>query len=159
MGLIETKIGPPAVSAVRSFSQRSPQILGILGAQLSKRELCPRAKWRKERCWEPTFSACKLLILLGSHFDLVRIPRAHTRHFSEVLFLFIPSNTRPSSTRQFRRSSFHSPRGWLRHPNRLRRPRWRRGQSCTNIQKGSTRWKPITVLEDIPPKNMTKELE
>jgi len=39
----ETKITPPAVSAVRSFAQRSPQILGIFGAGISGREICPRA--------------------------------------------------------------------------------------------------------------------
>jgi hypothetical protein len=37
---------------------------------------------------------------------------------------------------QPRRSSFRSPRGRLRYPNRLRRPRWRPSQSCTNIQAG-----------------------
>jgi putative transposase len=33
-----------------------------------------------------------------------------------------------------RRYSFRSPRGRLRYPGRLRRPRWRRGHPCTNIQ-------------------------
>jgi hypothetical protein len=37
---------------------------------------------------------------------------------------------------QPRRSSFRSPRGRLRYPNRLRRPRWRPGRTCTNIQLG-----------------------
>ena len=37
---------------------------------------------------------------------------------------------------QPQRSSFRSPRGRLRYPNRLRRPRWRRGRPCTNIQPG-----------------------
>ena len=34
---------------------------------------------------------------------------------------------------QPRRFSFRSPRGRLRHTNRLRRPRWRRSRHCTNI--------------------------
>jgi hypothetical protein len=88
-------------------------------------------KWRRRRCRQLTLSACKLLILLGSHFDVVRIPRADPRYFSEVLFLFIPWITRLSLARQFRRSSFHSPRGWLSHPDRLRRQRWRRGRPHT----------------------------
>ena len=59
-GLRETKIGRAAIPAVRSFSQRSLQILGILGAQNSRRELCPRAKWRRRRCWQPTlFCGCR----------------------------------------------------------------------------------------------------
>ena len=37
---------------------------------------------------------------------------------------------------QPRRSSFRSPRGRLRYPDRLRRPRWRPRQTCTNIQTG-----------------------
>ena len=37
---------------------------------------------------------------------------------------------------QPRRSSFRSPRGRLRYPDRLRRPRWRPSQSCTHIQAG-----------------------
>ena len=37
---------------------------------------------------------------------------------------------------QPQRSSFRSPRGRLRYPNLLRRPRWRRGRPCTNIQPG-----------------------
>jgi len=90
----ETKIDRPAIPAVGSFSQRSPQILGIFNAGISGRELCPRAKWRRRRCWEPTLSSCKLLILLSSHFDRVRIPRADPRCFSEMLFLFIPWITR-----------------------------------------------------------------
>jgi hypothetical protein len=57
IGLREIKIDPAAIPAVRSFSRGSPQILGILGAQLSERELCPRAKWRRERRWKPTLSA------------------------------------------------------------------------------------------------------
>ena len=90
IGLRETKFGLPAKLAVRSFSQRSPQILGIFEALNSGREICLRARWRRERCWEPTLSSCKLLILLSSHFDRVRIPRADPRCFAEVLFLFIP---------------------------------------------------------------------
>lgn len=57
MGQREAKFGPAAVPAVRSFSQRSPQILGIFAALFSGREICPRAKWRRERCWKPTVSA------------------------------------------------------------------------------------------------------
>ena len=64
MGLRETKIDRFAIPAVRSFSQRSPQILGILGAQLSERELCPRAKWRRKRAWQPTLSVINPLISL-----------------------------------------------------------------------------------------------
>ena len=76
-GLRETKIGLAATQVVRRFSQRSPQILGILGAQLSDRELCPRAKWRRERVWNPTLSTCKVLISLNVDIDRVRIPFAH----------------------------------------------------------------------------------
>jgi len=64
----ETKIGPAAIPGVRSFSQRSPQILGILSARNSRRELCPRAKWRREKCWQPTLSTGKLLILNTENF-------------------------------------------------------------------------------------------
>ena len=63
MGPRETKFGPPAISAVRSFSNKSPQILGIFEAPTSGREICLRAKWRRERVWNPTVSACKSLIL------------------------------------------------------------------------------------------------
>ena len=110
MGLRETKIEPGTISAVSSYSQRSPQILGIFGTQFSERELCPRAKWRRGRYWRRTLSACKSLILLSSNFDRVRILRADPRCFSEVLFLLIPWITRPPLASQFRRSSFHSPR-------------------------------------------------
>ena len=56
-GLRETKIDPAAIPAVRSFSRRSPQILAILSAQLSERELCRGVKWRRKRRWKPTLSA------------------------------------------------------------------------------------------------------
>ncbi len=49
VGPRETKSDPPAVSAVRSFARRSPQILGVFDAGISGREICPRAKWRRER--------------------------------------------------------------------------------------------------------------
>ena len=88
MGLRETKIGPAAIAAVRSFSQGSPQIQGIFEAQISERDICPRAKWRRERCWKPTFSTRKLLILLSSHFHGVRIPRVDPQGFSETHALF-----------------------------------------------------------------------
>ena len=94
IGQRETKNDRPAIPAVRSFSRGSLQILGILGAQLSDRELCPRAKWRRERCWKPTLSALKSLFLLRSHSRGVRIPRADPRCFSEMLFFFIPWITR-----------------------------------------------------------------
>ena len=70
----ETKIGLAATQVVRRFSERSPQILGILGAQLSDRELCPRPKWRRRRCWQLTVSACNLLILLAPTIHKVRFP-------------------------------------------------------------------------------------
>jgi hypothetical protein len=57
LGPRETKFGHMANPTVRSFSQRSPQILGIFEAQFSGRDICPRAKWRRERCWKPTLSA------------------------------------------------------------------------------------------------------
>ena len=41
---------------------------------------------------------------------------------------------------QPQRSSFRSPRGRLLYPNLLRRPRWRRGRPCTNIQPGPLVW-------------------
>jgi hypothetical protein len=62
--LREAKFGLAAIPAVRSFSQRSPQILEIFVAQISGRELCLGAKWRREQARNPTFSASKLLILL-----------------------------------------------------------------------------------------------
>jgi hypothetical protein len=75
VGLRETKIGLAAIAAVRSYSQRSPQILGILDAEISAREICPRAKWRRERRWDPTLSISNLLISLILNFGGVRIPR------------------------------------------------------------------------------------
>ena len=48
-GQRETKICSPAISAVRSFSRGNLQILGIFGAQNSRREICRRAKWRLKR--------------------------------------------------------------------------------------------------------------
>ena len=84
----ETKFSLMTNPAVRSFSRGSPQILGIFDAQKSRREICPRVKWRRRRCWEPTLSACKLLILLISHFDRVRIPRLDPQGFSETHALF-----------------------------------------------------------------------
>ena len=74
-GLRETKIDPTAIPAVRSFSRRSPQILAILSAQLSERELCRGVKWRRKRAWQPTLSGPKPLFLLGMEIRRVRIPR------------------------------------------------------------------------------------
>lgn len=71
---------------------------------------------------------------IGISFDVDQIPRAVPRCFPEVLFIFLPWINRPSLARQFRRSSFHSARGWLRHPDRLRRQCWRQGRPRTNIQ-------------------------
>ena len=93
-GLRETKIDPAAIPAVRSFSRRSPQILAILSAQLSERELCRGVKWRRRRCWQPTLFPRKQLISLGTKFDEVRIPRVGPRYLSEMLFLLIPWITR-----------------------------------------------------------------
>ena len=90
----ETKFSLMTNPAVRSFSQRSPQILAILSARNSRRELCPRAKWRRRRCWQPTLFPRKLLISLGTKFDEVRIPRVGPRYLSEMLFLLIPWITR-----------------------------------------------------------------
>jgi hypothetical protein len=59
LALRETKFVPHPISAVRSFSQRSPQILGIFAAMFSEREICPRAKWRRESHWVRTLSAGK----------------------------------------------------------------------------------------------------
>ena len=122
-GLRETKIDPAAIPAVRSFSQRSPQILRILGAQLSERELCRGVKWRRERTWPPTLFPRKQLISLGTEFDEVRIPRVGPRYLSEMLFLLIPWITRPSFGRLFRRSSSTNPHGCLRHLDLLCRQR------------------------------------
>ncbi len=49
VGLRERESGPTGVSEVRSFSQRSPQILGIFAARVSGREICLRAEWRTTR--------------------------------------------------------------------------------------------------------------
>jgi hypothetical protein len=57
VGPRETKVGPPAFSAVRSFARASPQILGIFYAAIPGREICRWAMWRRERCWKPTVSA------------------------------------------------------------------------------------------------------
>ena len=46
IGQRETKIAQAAMAAVRSFAPRSPRILGIFDTGISKRELCPRDKWR-----------------------------------------------------------------------------------------------------------------
>ena len=74
IGQRETKIDRPAIPAVRSFSRGSPQILGILGAQKSRRELPRRVKWRRRRCWQLTVSAFNLLILLAPAIHKVRFP-------------------------------------------------------------------------------------
>ena len=71
----ETKFSLMTNPAVRSISQRSPQILAILSARNSRRELCPRAKWRRERDWQATLSVINPLILLSQKFARVRIPR------------------------------------------------------------------------------------
>jgi hypothetical protein len=57
VGPRETRIGPPAVSTVRSFAERDPQILGIFDAQISGREICGRDEWRRETCWVRTLWA------------------------------------------------------------------------------------------------------
>ena len=119
----ETKFSLMTNPAVRSFSQRSPQILAILSARNSRRELCPRAKWRRRRCWQPTLFPRKQLISLGTKFDEVRIPRVGPRYLSEMLFLLIPWITRPSFGRLFRRSSSTNPHGCLRHLDLLCRQR------------------------------------
>ena len=41
--------------------------------------------WRRERCWKPTLSARKALILLGSVFSRIRIPLADPGGFSNVV--------------------------------------------------------------------------
>ncbi len=46
VGLRETKFGLATIPVVRSFAQRSLQILGIFSPGISDREICPRAKWR-----------------------------------------------------------------------------------------------------------------
>ena len=122
-GLRETKLDPTAIPAVRSFSRRSPQILAILSAQLSERELCRGVKWRRKRAWQTTLFPRKQLISLGTKFDEVRIPRVGPRYLSEMLFLLIPWITRPSFGRLFRRSSSTNPHGCLRHLDLLCRQR------------------------------------
>ena len=94
IGRRETKFGLATIPAVRSFSRRSPQILGIFAAEIWGREICLRAKWRSERVWNPTVSGSKSLILLDLDFHKVPIPRADPRYFSEVRLLFIPWITR-----------------------------------------------------------------
>ena len=59
IALRETKFVPHPISALRSFSQRRPQILGIFSPGISDREFRPRAKWRRKRCWQLTLSACR----------------------------------------------------------------------------------------------------
>jgi hypothetical protein len=86
VGPRETKFGLMSNPTVRSFSQESPQLLGISAARLSGREICRRAKWRRRRCWQLTLSTRKLLILLDSHSDVVRIPRADPRNFWKCCF-------------------------------------------------------------------------
>jgi hypothetical protein len=127
---------PTCSFSSQEFLAKKPANIGDFRDWNSGRRDLPRGHWRRRRYWQLTLSACKLLILMGSHFDAVRIPRANPRCFSEVLFLFIPWITRPSLARQFQRSSSRSPRGWLSHPDRLRRQRWRRGRPRTNIQVG-----------------------
>ena len=57
MGPRETKFGLMSNPTVRSFSQESPQLLGIFDAAISGREICPGAEWRRERYWKPIVSA------------------------------------------------------------------------------------------------------
>ena len=87
-GLRETKIDPTAIPAVRSFSRRSPQILAILSAQLSERELCRGVKWRRERVWNPTLSICNVLILLLSLSAEIRTPSASPSNLSKSVFSY-----------------------------------------------------------------------
>jgi hypothetical protein len=90
---------------------------------------------RRERCWEPTLSACKVLISLGSDSAPVRTPSANSSGLSKNAAVLQPLDHRFTVTGpQPRRSSFRTPRGRLRYPDRLLRPRWRPSQSCTNIQ-------------------------
>jgi len=70
--------------AVNSLASKSPQQLRIFTVRSWKREDFLGVKWRRRRCWEPTLSACKLLILLSSHFDRVRIPRVDPQGFSKI---------------------------------------------------------------------------
>ncbi len=93
--------------------------------------------WRRERCWQPTFSACNALISLVSVFTRFRIPLADPSGLSKNAAVLQPMDHRFTVTGpQHRKSSFRSPRGRLRYPDQLRRPRWRPSQSCTNIQSG-----------------------
>jgi hypothetical protein len=62
-GRRETKFGLATIPAVRSFSRRSPQILGIFADGISGREICPVAEWRRERDWERTLSAGRIEVL------------------------------------------------------------------------------------------------
>jgi hypothetical protein len=48
-----------------------------LSARNSRRELCPRAKWRRKRAWQSTISPPNPLNLLLSDFEMVGIPDRH----------------------------------------------------------------------------------
>jgi hypothetical protein len=85
VGPRETKFGLMANPTVRSFSQRSPQIQGIFDVRVSGREICRRAKWRRERVWNPTFSARKSLILLGWNLSTFRIPCGHPNGSKSII--------------------------------------------------------------------------
>jgi len=49
IGRRETKFCLATIPAVRSFSRRSPQILGVFAAETWAREICPRAKLRRKQ--------------------------------------------------------------------------------------------------------------
>ena len=93
--------------AVRSFSQRSPQILGILSARNLRRELCPRAKWRRRRCWQTTLFRSKSLILLNAEFGWFRIPRRDPNCRNESIRERNSASIPHLSSRQWSRSSCH----------------------------------------------------
>jgi hypothetical protein len=42
---------------------KKPANMGIFEAQTSLREICLKAKWRRERCWKPTVSAERIAVL------------------------------------------------------------------------------------------------